>query len=207
MDYSSSKWQYVTSASYGGGFGIGSTEKGHFILKSPKGAEYRYEYWQVGMGPSIGLKYSLSGSLEALPSYGGVYISSSLKGKELAPHDFEGAAGFINVSATMLSGIYGSLVIFGTPGNTIASQVLIGLTGTAALTESKAGRDAIVKALTVLAKISGATATARIIENNKNALSNTLRNSSKGIIVAGGQQVTLGIVNAGVTIGLGMIWR
>ncbi|MBN3723258.1 hypothetical protein [Burkholderia sp. Ac-20379] len=124
-----SQWEYQTGSTFGASveFVVGSG--GEILLKNPTGTVQRFWYGGLGLGLGAGVKLpkirlpklsisgkaiSGSGSAEAFPSTGWVYMTSAFSGNELERSDLQGGAVYLDGSAELiLGGGSGSVMLLG----------------------------------------------------------------------------------------------
>ncbi|WDD93605.1 hypothetical protein Bsp3421_003696 [Burkholderia sp. FERM BP-3421] len=124
-----SHWEYQTGATFGASVEFVTGSGGEILLKNPAGQFQRFWYGGLGVGVGFGVKLpkvklptfaisgkalSGSGSAEALPSAGWIYMTPAFSGTELERADLQGGAVYLDGSAEIiLAGGGGSVMLLG----------------------------------------------------------------------------------------------
>ncbi|VWB54665.1 hypothetical protein BLA23254_02500 [Burkholderia lata] len=124
-----SQWEYQTGSTFGASIEFVMGSGGEILLKNPSGQFQRFWYGGLGVGFGVGVKIpkvrlpkfaikgksiSGSGSAEAFPSIGWIYMTSAFSGTELDRSDLQGGAVYLDGSAELiLAGGSGSVMLLG----------------------------------------------------------------------------------------------
>ncbi|KAG8151667.1 hypothetical protein [Burkholderia catarinensis] len=124
-----SQWEYQTGSTFGASIELVMGSGGEILLKNPSGQFQRFWYGGLGVGLGFGVKIpkvrlpkfainskaiSGSGSAEAFPSTGWIYMTSAFSGTELERSDLQGGAVYLDGSAEIiLGGGGGSVMLLG----------------------------------------------------------------------------------------------
>ncbi|KIH82734.1 hypothetical protein [Pseudomonas batumici] len=123
-----SRWKYQTAS--GGGLTVVMVagSGGSIILRSPQGEDISYRYGGVGVGAGFGARLprfgkiniqikgkgvSGAGAAEAFTSFGKVFVSDSLVGRDLTSDDITGPCMYTEVGGGLLVGGSATALLFG----------------------------------------------------------------------------------------------
>ena len=136
-----SEWTWNTSSGLSVSYGLVGGTGAQFVLNDPRGGTASFNYITVGVGASVGAKWSFGGSSTAMYSKGKVFISDSFPGNEFHNRDFEGFCLVADASASVIAGVSVDAMLLGIPAADVPKSILtdfgVGLPITAMATRGR----------------------------------------------------------------------
>jgi outer membrane protein OmpA-like peptidoglycan-associated protein len=136
-----SEWTWNTSSGLSVSYGLVGGTGAQFVLNDPRGGTASFNYITVGVGASVGAKWSFGGSSTAMYSKGKVFISDSFPGNEFHNRDFEGFCLVADASAGVIAGVSVDTMLLGIPAADVPKSILtdfgVGLPITAMATRGR----------------------------------------------------------------------
>ncbi|MCI0994453.1 hypothetical protein HNO91_20770 [Pseudomonas corrugata] len=135
-----SRWVYQTASGGGLTVAVVAGSGGSIILRSPQGEDVSYRYGGVGVGAGFGARLprfgkvniqikgksvGAAGAAEAFPSFGKVFVSDALAGRDLTSDDITGPCLYTEVAGGLVVGGSATALLFGLDPKLLALSVAL----------------------------------------------------------------------------------